>query len=207
MSVVAKMDEHLERYTAIELREMAAVWASKKWPESIIVKELSVANWGGAMIDVAVITANELIGIEIKGTGDSASRLKLQAAEYDKVCYRMYLLASPELYEMFKRNRHKPSTWDWLRIEDGECFQPKNYRQSDENLPQNAPQRLCEVLWKKELVLLAKRLGIYATSRMRVNEIARKISEHTPLYKLRPKAIEILRERDFSDKLIIEGLA
>lgn len=78
---------------ANELTELAIEWLSKQYPDSVIVTELSVSSWGGASIDVAAITDNEIAGIEIKGEGDSPSRLKLQGLVYGRVARKMWLLA------------------------------------------------------------------------------------------------------------------
>ena len=52
---------------ANQLLKLAIAWLKESHPGSIIVTELSVADWGGARIDVAAITEEEVVGVEIKG--------------------------------------------------------------------------------------------------------------------------------------------
>ena len=70
---------------APELLPLAVDWLAETYPGSIIVTELSVADWGGALVDVAAITETEIVGVEIKGDGDSPARLKLQGMAYGRV--------------------------------------------------------------------------------------------------------------------------
>lgn len=46
-----------------ELRELAINWLRTTYPNSLIVTELSVADWDAASIDVAAITENHIVGI------------------------------------------------------------------------------------------------------------------------------------------------
>ena len=57
---------------ASELLPLAVDWLTQVYPGSLIVSELSVADWGGARVDVAAITECEIVGVEIKGENADA---------------------------------------------------------------------------------------------------------------------------------------
>ena len=84
---------------APELRDLTIAWLRARHPEAIIVPELSVADWGGASIDVAAITPTHIVGVEIKAEGDSPSRLDLQGAVYPRVAREMWLLPDESIRE------------------------------------------------------------------------------------------------------------
>src|ERR1700754_1542835 len=107
--------------TARDLCEQAIVWLRKEWPDAVIIPELSVANWGGARLDLAAVTQTELIGVEIKGDGDSTARLSLQGMLSSSVCSRMFLLPSGNLRE--KCLKAKPPGWLMARNGAGGWWQ------------------------------------------------------------------------------------
>jgi hypothetical protein len=102
---------------AAELRDLAIAWLASEYPGSIIVTELSVSDWGGALIDVAAITETEIVGVEIKGEGDSPSRLELQGHVYGRVARRMWLLADVSIQE--KCFAKCPGGWGRLEVWEG----------------------------------------------------------------------------------------
>ena len=94
---------------ADELKSQAATWLRARHPGAHIAFELSLAQYGGALVDVAAICDDHIVGVEIKGEGDSTSRLKLQGNMYSRACRSMFLLASPELAVRCRQN--KPPGW------------------------------------------------------------------------------------------------
>ncbi len=111
-------------YTADVLTEMAEKWLRKQYPDAIIMREFNAAKWGGALIDVVALTKTQIIGIEIKGHGDTLTRLKLQGPAYSMIASSMYLLCCPELAEKLKKKSLKPFRWMNLIIkDDGICFE------------------------------------------------------------------------------------
>lgn len=102
---------------AVELRELAIDWLKSAHPDSIIVTELSVADWGAASIDVAAITPTHIVGVEIKGEGDSPARLDRQGITYGMVAREMWLLCAPSLQE--KCFARRPRGWGRLELHEG----------------------------------------------------------------------------------------
>lgn len=103
-------------YTASELLDFAFTWLRQKHPEAVIVEEFSVGEWGKAIVDVAAILNDRIVGVEIKGAGDSATRLPLQGAMYSRVCREMFLLPTPELAASCVKKL--PHGWNVLKIWD-----------------------------------------------------------------------------------------
>ena len=102
---------------AKDLLALAIDWLRDSYPGSVIVSELSVADWGGASVDVAAITETHIVGVEIKGDGDSPARLDRQGLAYGMVCQEMWLLPAPSLLERCRSRR--PSGWGMLEVWEG----------------------------------------------------------------------------------------
>ena len=102
----------MSKVTARDLAVLAEKWLRATYPDSHITRELSLGSWGVASVDVAAICDDQIVGVELKGDGDSPSRLKLQGAMYGRVCRTMFLLASPSLTE--RCQKHKPPEWQMI---------------------------------------------------------------------------------------------
>lgn len=155
---------------APELTELAVVWLRARFPDAHIRRELALGAYGAAQIDVAAICPDQIVGVEIKGDGDSPSRLKLQGAMYGRVCRQVYLLPSPSLLE--KCDKQKPPEWVMLyppsadrnrltKCEDSGILYPTDYR--TQRLRRGAglglaPAALVDVIWASEISSLRMRL-------------------------------------------------
>ena len=151
---------------AANLLPLAIDWLRERHPTAIIVTEMSVADWGAARIDVAAITETHIVGVEIKGFGDSLTRLDRQGLAYGMVAREMWLLPCDELAG--KVQPKLPYGWGVLEV-DGEKVRPKNNREKliyvegvqtwiaddDDYKPKTAyvrghlsPVAMCGTLWK-----------------------------------------------------------
>ncbi len=191
-------------FKAPELTARAVCWLKKEYPGALVMTEFNAAKWGGALIDVAAITKDQIIGVEIKGEGDNLARLVLQGPSYSTVASEMFLLCCPDLHESVKKSDKTPRGWTRLHVA-GEGIDVDGYRWKRgpgvaiSNLP-NSPMALCDLLWKPELVRLAQSLGCNVVSRMRADEVALRVTDHFPLAKIRQGVIDHLRIRDWSFK-------
>lgn len=195
-------------YTAPILTDMAEKWLRLNLPDALIMREFNAAKWGGALIDIVAITKTRIIGIEIKGQGDSLTRLKLQGPSYSLVTNKMYLLCCPELWEKCKKKFLKPQGWiglvidgDDLKYEHESFYNREHIVDSDiyHRLP-NSPFALCSLLWKVELVHLGQRLRCDVVSSMNVSAIIKTISEICPLREIRQGVIDTLLVRNWDFK-------
>jgi hypothetical protein len=189
---------------APELLSLAVDWLVSAYPDSLIVPELSVGTWGAALLDVAAITATEIVGIEIKGEGDSPARLPLQAALYSKAATRMFFLASPTLEE--RCFRHLPDAWGRLTICDGRVRHALT-TWGKPKLAQElcvAPAQLLQCLWRQELDLIASRCAVI-TGKVGVEKLRWEIAEQVPLRRLRVEVCDALIHRKWTQKAVIRA--
>lgn len=183
----------MDGYPARKLTVMAVDWLRDRYPDAIIVSEFCVGNWGSASIDVAAITQDEIIGVEIKGDGDSPARIKLQACAYGRAATRMWMLPSPSLAgRVF--DKHMPIGWGRLEV-DGDKI--KAWTPWQPQRLANAPLQLTETLWKPELVQVAHRLSVPTGKRDRVDEIQEAIAETVPMRDIRREVVSQLRRRNW----------
>lgn len=194
---------------APELTALAIEWLKGEYPDATIVTEMSVADWGNARIDVAAITDEEMIGIEIKGEGDSPSRLELQGLRYGQVARRMWLLVTPEGTLAERCRKKKPTGWGVLEVQDGKIGRRVRYQSESwtdycdarESL-HLAPYAMCETLWRDELFDLAVRKNLQPDRKARVSDLTDLIIRHLPTFELHDAMIEQLRRRIWKKDVI-----
>jgi hypothetical protein len=201
---------------AAELLTLAIDWLAQTYPDSLIVPELSIGTWGAALLDVAAITTNEIIGVEIKGEGDSPARLPLQAAIYSKAATRMFFLPCPQLEE--RCFKHIPVSWGKLVVRDGKIEQKlPAWKQREADLGWKvetagklctAPAQLLQCLWRDELDLIAVRCAII-TGKVDVETLRWELAEQVPLRRLRSEVCDALLNRKWGtqrgNKLVISA--
>lgn len=205
--------------SADALKGMAISWLSERFPEAIIVTELSVADWGAASIDVAAITESHIAGVEIKGTGDSPARLDRQGLAYGMVAREMWLLPCPTI--MAKCFAKRPPGWGRLEVWD-DAVRPYNRatkmgekvktklgwtyeRLRDDSRYEPAvptvrghlsPHAMCGTLWRDELAAIAARTGVTGLVRgAYVHTLSEAIEDQVPVSLLHSEMIRELRAR------------
>ncbi len=179
-------------YRAAKLKDMALHWLRGRYPDALLIPELCVAKYGDAMIDVGCITPTELIGIEIKGDGDSMSRLERQGWVYSRTASKMYLLPAPSLRAI--ATKHRPRGWGLIHVE-GDTLDCKFHVR--EPLP-NAPAALLDILWKDELLKAGNRVRVSCHHRDTVGHIAGMIAEKAPLAEIRSAVMAELLDRHWA---------
>ncbi len=179
-------------YRSDRLKIMALHWLRAQFPDALLVPELAVAKYGDAMIDVGAITASEIVGIEIKGDGDSPARLARQGWVYSRAATRMFLLPAPSLLK--KVLKHIPPGWGLLEVKDDKLV--RGHR--DPAKLANAPAALLDILWKPELLRVGSAVGVACPSSRYVHSIAEAIAESAPLADIRAAVLSELLRRDWS---------
>lgn len=183
---------------AAELTALASDYLAARYPGALIVTEFSIGNWGKALIDVAAITEKEIVGVEIKGDGDSSARIALQAAVYSKAATRMFMLPAPSLEAVCWK--HIPDCWGRLKIGEAGAIVRDATRWNDRKDAEpamlcTAPRQLAQSLWRDELYAIAREQGVITTKRATVDVLLDAVSEQVPLATLRPAVCAQLRAR------------
>jgi len=189
------------QWKASDLYAAASDWLAARYPTALIVNELSIGSWGAALLDIAAITESEIIGVEIKGEGDSPSRLALQGAIYSKAATRMYLLPCPSIEQRcFKAI---PKAWGRLSVANGSVARAEvcDYQREQD------PDRLCiaagqlvQCLWSDEIDRAASRLEHVFGKKLYREAKAAHLAENVPLSRLVPEVCLTLRERKWIGK-------
>jgi len=179
-------------YRASTLKILALHWLRDRHPDALLIPEFCAAKYGDAMIDVAAITPNELIGIEIKGDGDSTARLERQGWVYSRAATRMYLLPAPSLRT--KAVVHRPRGWSLIDIENHNLSCKYHV---PGRLP-NAPAALLNILCKAELLRAGKASGVSCHKGSLVHDIANVIAERASLSEIRTAVLAELLNRDWA---------
>lgn len=185
---------------APEILPLTIDWLAARYPDSLIVPELSIGTWGSALLDVAAVTETEIIGVEIKGEGDSPARMPLQASLYSKAATRMFFLPCPQLED--RCFKHLPDAWGKLTVREGRIEQklPDWRLRTGETEPEQlcvAPAQLLQCLWRNELDLIAMRCAII-TGKVGVEKLRWELAEQVPLRRLRQETCDALRHRKWS---------
>lgn len=192
------------KYTAPRLTVMALHWARQRYPDAMLTTELAVEAWGMASLDVAAVTPSEIIGIEIKGDGDSVARLERQGWIYSRAATWMWLLTAPSL----EAAAAKKCPDDWLRLvvdqedevvlsdsADSRLEWVKWTKTPGPSLP-NSAKTLAGMLWADEAREFARLHGIDGIrARTYRHVVTDTIAEQVPLATIRAGVCETLRAR------------
>ncbi len=186
---------------ADELTDLGIEWLLRRFPEATIVREMSVSDWGGALVDIAAITATEIVGIEIKGEGDSPARLPLQRAVYGRVVRRMWLL--PDVSLKASCIKKAPKGWGLLEVCGGKISVHKTRIARTQKLL--CPYSMCGTLWRDELYEVARLNNVTFKGRGYVRDITEAIVHQLPAPTIHDAMIRELRHRKWR-KPVINGL-
>lgn len=127
----------------VDLRPLVHAWFEDA--TAIRVDELSL-GLDRVRADVAVLTDDQWTGVEIKGQGDSLSRLPRQVVGYSNVFDRCVLVTTPN--HLDRALTHVPDWWQVLVAVDGTL---REVRGAEPN-PGAAARARVELMWRDELV-------------------------------------------------------
>jgi hypothetical protein len=120
-----------------------------------IVEEMGIWN-GTVRVDLAVING-ELTGYEIKSARDTLTRLASQAALYNSVFDRVFLVAADRHIE--RANSEIPEWWGIISaISDGNAVTLRTLRCGEVNPSLDAIQ-LARLLWREEILSVLEACG------------------------------------------------
>lgn len=200
-----------ETYPAGRLLCMAMRWLREQHPDSVIVPELSVGNWGKARIDLAAVCADEIVGVEIKGDGDSPSRLARQGWSYGLVASRVYLLPAPSIAS--RCDKARPDGWGLLKVTDAgverAALDANGRRIGDAKRSDNSAAAMAGLFWASEARAtwtwwlgqmpdsMRSAAWLPAAKANAVHTIHRAMGEAMPAAVLRRELCRTLRERNW----------
>lgn len=98
----------------LQLREYAVERLRKLFPSSRIVHELNVAGTGSNRIDVAAITSQVIVGLEIKSERDTLKRLDEQWSAFNRCCHFVIVAAHDKHFAEYREDGRRddvPSDW------------------------------------------------------------------------------------------------
>ena len=182
-------------FPAAKLTLMALRWLRGEYPDALLTTELCTEKYAGARLDVGAITEQDIMGVEVKGDGETAARLNRQGWVYSRSASKMWLLAAPSLRDRI--GKHKPPGWNELFPSDDGLTCP--YVQPQRLA--NAPAALLDILWKDELLIVSGELGVPCMRTWFVHDIAEKVAEEAPLGALRDAVCRALLRRDWHKRL------
>jgi len=197
-----------------ELRTKAKAWLRAKYPDALITHEFSVAEYGGALVDVAAILPDQIIGIEIKGEGDSPTRLGLQGGMYSRVCRTMYLLADESIQKRCLAAR--PLGWGELLIDNGRADYTKyelcpasglmhyKYSSPDKTGYGLAAAALAAMPWTKEYPAFSAALG-YDVTHLRKSDCIGFVMGRSSVRAIEKAVCAVLMKREWDFKEVEAG--
>ncbi len=193
---------------AADLLEKATLWLRAQYPEAHIIPEFSVAEYGGALVDVAAVLPDRIVGIEIKGEGDSPARLGLQGMMYSRVCREMFLLASPCIQDRCMKAR--PPGWGSLLTSrddrhptllcEASGLYSFKYRAHDKIGRGLAPGAIAAIPWTKEYRLFGECLRVGLPRQK--DDCIEQVVQRVPLRDIEKAVCEVIRRRDWMDKAV-----
>lgn len=181
-------------WPAYRLLGLAVDWLRERHPDAVIVPEFSMGAWGRGSVDVAAITFDKIVGVEIKGDGDSPARLRMQGLQYGMVVQEMFLLPAPSV-----RKRcldQKPEGWGRLDL-DVEAATLSHEGSFCAVSEQNSVRQMLDGIWAEELREVCAILG-FQWWRNKKDHTVNFVSERAAIRDVRPVFVHIMRTRDWS---------
>jgi hypothetical protein len=200
--------------TTRELTGMAAAFLAEEHPDAIIVKELTVEYMSGkpGRLDVAAITPNGIIAVEVKGPNDSPKRLEHQISKYKGVCKEVWLLAAKNIFDKcYEITRFH---WRTLDYKNGSAFKHSNSLEHCKM--KNNPWAIADTLLMPEKKKIVEKFGLHqkllqeyenANGNMywhpHTGTYSKIIAENIPLCDLRIEFAKHLLARDWKKRLML----
>lgn len=191
-----------------EIRAAAVERARALWPGARIIHELNV-NHGTNRADVAVVTADRLVLIELKSAADTLDRLDQQLSAFETVAHQVIVAADakwfieppPEIKgsaTYFKPSpidfatKHRRPIWKFV---EG-LIEPQPHYSTLRTWPW--PQRMLFLLWRQELERACHNLRISVAKRPRRGDMIDEILSVCRQPEVEALVLDALRTREFA---------
>lgn len=161
------------------MRAAACDWAVMRWPGCKVMTEVPV---GQARIDVLVLTPDQIIGIELKSSADTLTRLPAQLDEYLGCIPEVWLAMAPKWWRavtsqpIAQSKLELPFRVGRLTYEDG-VLRETHPTASGMEMARPAIMNpmvtsgALHLLWRDELLAIAQAHGIKVRSRATVLDV------------------------------------
>ncbi|GLQ09207.1 hypothetical protein GCM10007913_11390 [Devosia yakushimensis] len=201
--------KHTRSSAEWEIRDAVVAWIREELPRARVVHELVV---GSCRADVAAVTPDKVYLWEIKSERDTLDRLKAQLKTFDACAHHTILVAHRKWFDTKPYNNGAPRlAWDeelsggWLR--DVWCYprpEESTHRWNFTNdmiagMRQPHAVRLLGLLWKAELVDLARRHMVRVNDRLAMGAIIDVLVWHLDGRQICEGVCAALRRREFAE--------
>lgn len=185
-------------WTAADMIPLAADWLLSRYPNAKLVTEFVCGRAANARIDLAAITHDGIVGVEIKASGDDGRSLKHQGYAFSAVAQRVWLFTGPGA--VARTSQHRPEFWGELRIMDTAQGPLAAALIDAPTSPFESAPALLSLLWADELNKLAKSYSIIL-SRCRAKTLAM-LADRVSLAEIRMDVCTILERRRWRDGVV-----
>jgi len=175
------------------IRDKAEALLRREWPDARIIHEFDL---GGVRLDLAAVTPERLIMLEIKSENDTLKRLDRQVRLALGIGGPVIVCHAPRWRGKIEKavTSHERYRIEWIEEGDGDLVLPYPMRlAADQDRFSN--RALMSLLLKPELLALARPFG--AKTKNTVPELCRIVHENLTGREIRLGTMKALRERHF----------
>lgn len=176
-----------------DIREPLFDYLEERFGKTRIFEEKII---GKSRADLLMLTASQIIGLEIKSDADTYERLKRQVRDYNRYCDANYIVIGKSHEKHVEE--HIPKEWGILTVNVmGRDFVIEEMRPAMPN-PKMKRELQITLVWRPELqhLLEINHLPKYKQKSKRF--VQQKLLEKTEWEQLKPQICEELFERDYT---------
>lgn len=209
-----------------EIRNAVVARLRELLPDARIVHELNVAGQGSNRIDVAAITKQHIVGVEIKSRKDVLKRLDEQWKAFNDVCHFVVVAAHEKHFADFRESywredmpakrhlnhplffgkwNHDYRVWPYLMpplgAEGRTRLDGRHWFFDRHNQLQRIPQatRMLDMLWAAELQAECRSHRVACSSRSTRPDMIRDLAWHLTGKEVTHAVCRQLRQRSFAE--------
>ena len=171
-----------------DIREPLFDFLEETYGKIRIIEEKTM---GKSRADVVMVTAYDLVGIEIKSDADTYTRLSGQVKDYDKFCDKCYVVVGESHIHVAE---HIPEYWGIIVVNQENVIVDR-----DAGLcPKVKLRNQLDMLWRNELLNIQLKEGLPKLARWKRIDIYKRLIETAGEPTIKADVIEQLFERDYT---------
>lgn len=175
----------------LHLRNLAVAKLRLLMPDARVVHELNV-EVGACRVDIAAISPDRLVFVEIKSRKDTLDRLPKQVAIFAPACHRLIVCYASERWDVstiYSASDYQAQVWpedrpEWWSVRD--TFKPPN------------TSAMLNLLWRNELHAEAVRANLQPKARASRQPLMAMLWEHLTGREIVSAVCRQLRSRHFA---------